>query len=435
MLRRTVSALHIGCKEDDVKISDCSSATANLDYKDHNDNIVDDIDNNDNSDDNNCDKSNNGKTLTHQDVNIIDAVDTGKENCVLESLSIDDSKESHIQSLPVTDNNDDNLLKSLPINKTENDLQPLIVTVEDPTLKTRIQYKCKAFLTNSDSPSSVVSLDNVHRYSPVISSSLTSRVLICVNKIDEMKSGKPGEGCMLLPLSRSISIIPPNSKEINNKNAIYILQLDSLSLVCPDGYHLIYLTTEVPTSNIRASDWDKFVNDNSSRLCGEFDRVIEAVISSNSTNSYFSSLSTAVVASSSPYDEPSEEPENPPIPPSASSLDLFLSSTPSIPTSSSSFLLPPSDPTRNPDNPYNSNNPINDTIQIISSTTTIRPLYQAASNTENLPSNIAVSYDTTSTIHCEEQFIQAESIFNRLFPTETFFLPIISENEDDEENI
>jgi hypothetical protein len=481
MLRRTVRAQHIDSKEADLKNS--NSTTTNISC--NNNDIVsgDNNDNNDNNDcnDNSCSKTNHGEAITYQDINIIDVDKCDKENNI-ESLSINDVKECDVPFLII--NNGNNNVQPLPItnNTGIKPLLPLLITVEDPTLCTTKEYKCKAFLTNSDSypPSSVVSNDNVHP--PVIRSSLTSRVLICVNKVEEIKGGKPGEGCMLLPLSRSISIIPPNSKDINNKNAIYILQLDSSSLVCPDGYHLIYLSTETPTNmetfnnnnyngnydnnyenNHNDSNWDTFIDQNSSILCGEFDKVIEAVITSKTTNSYFSSFIAATNPNPNPsssYNEPLETSEKPsstspsvsflpsflsstppsknsknvstlPTPTCSDSLPSFLSSTPSIPTSSPSFLIPPT----YPDNPDKPGNLINDTIQIISSTTTIRPLYQSSSNPEKLPSNIAVSYDTTSTIHCEEQFIQAESIFNRLFPTETFFSPIIAENEDDEDNI
>ena len=48
-----------------------------------------------------------------------------------------------------------------------------------------------------------------------------------------------------------MTILPPNSAGLDNKSAIYAVQLDSDSNVCPSDYFLIYLTTE---SEIRTDE-------------------------------------------------------------------------------------------------------------------------------------------------------------------------------------
>ena len=67
-------------------------------------------------------------------------------------------------------------------------------------------------------------------------SSLARAILVATKKISN-DSGK------------SIFVIPPNSKNIDNDSTIFMLQLDSDSYVVPKPYYVIHLTCEIADNN------------------------------------------------------------------------------------------------------------------------------------------------------------------------------------------
>ena len=214
---------------------------------------------------------------------------------------------------------------------------------------------------------------------------------------------------------RTVTILPPNSSGLDNKSAIYAVQLDSDSNVCPSDYFLIYLTTE---SEIRTDEenskictdkessgsngsvernidsvWDQFVSDNSERLCGEMDRAM--LLLTAATTSLSSSSASASASSSS------------------------------SPTSTVTDDVGPNSRIRS---------------KILCSATTIRPLYRTSilknldqHSVTPIPPKIVFCGDTSSSITMENEVEQAKEIFHSLFPG-VDFLPPILENGNETEN-
>ena len=203
-------------------------------------------------------------------------------------------------------------------------------------------------------------------------------------------------------------MIPPNSKGVHNKNALYAIYLDSASCVCPSDCFLIYLTTETEIqggepegTGSSLSDgesvdsvWDRFVSNNSERLCGEMDRAISVLTATSSSSSSASSFSSSSSSTSSPSSSCSASDDS---------------------NSDSSFRS-----------------------RIICSATTIRPLYHPSAlktldphSLSPLPSNVVLCGDTSSSIAMESEVEQAKEIFHILFPGADFLPPLLEKEDED----
>lgn len=90
----------------------------------------------------------------------------------------------------------------------------------------------------------------------------------------------------ILPTTRSMLVIPPNSVGINNAQAIFVLQLDHETMVVPEGTCLIQIMTESSIhEEIKSkTEWDDYKSSQTSKIDSinnEMDAVVKMLININ----------------------------------------------------------------------------------------------------------------------------------------------------------
>jgi hypothetical protein len=75
-----------------------------------------------------------------------------------------------------------------------------------------------------------------------------------------------------LPEAHSLAVIPPLCNDIGNPHSVFIVQADSTSLVCPEGYSVINIVTQLDISDDEAS-WEQFT-------CGDGKKLAISIVGS-----------------------------------------------------------------------------------------------------------------------------------------------------------
>jgi RAB protein geranylgeranyltransferase component A len=93
----------------------------------------------------------------------------------------------------------------------------------------------------------------------------------------------------ILPTNRSMLVIPPKSVEINNSQAIFVIQLDHETMAVPEGTSLLQIITESSINEeVRSKqDWDAYISNNTNKIDSinqEMDNVIKMFMNIKSAN-------------------------------------------------------------------------------------------------------------------------------------------------------
>lgn len=96
----------------------------------------------------------------------------------------------------------------------------------------------------------------------------------------------------LLPTGRSMLVIPPMTNGIDNKEVIFVIQIDAEAMVVPDGACIIHILTEsVINENIKSKkDWDEYILNNSAKFDAintEMDLVMKMLLDTKSSKELF----------------------------------------------------------------------------------------------------------------------------------------------------